>query len=99
MDKLIFCDDFVIPVDNLQWMQNKKDGNWNVAVSRGTDVKYFTLTNENFIKMKNDISELERKEKRIFELEQKVKLLQSHISLMPGGTEYLLAQQDFQNNV
>jgi hypothetical protein len=49
--------------------------------------------------MKNDISELERKEKRIFELEQKVKLLQSHISLMPGGTEYLLAQQDFQNNV
>jgi hypothetical protein len=39
MDKLIFCDDFVIPVDNLQWMQNKKDGNWNVAVSRGTDVK------------------------------------------------------------
>ena len=98
MNKLLFSDELVIPVDRLLWMQ-WKNGKWIIVISRGgSEIDSFTVTNDSFIQLKESVLQTDEKEKRIRELEEKVQLLQTHISLMPGGTEYLLAKQDFQNN-
>lgn len=99
MNKLLFSDELVIPVDKLLWMQ-WKNGGWQIVISRGgSDINSFTVTDETFLQLQESFLQSSDKEKRIRELEEKVKLLQTHISLMPGGTEYLVAKQDFQNNV
>lgn len=105
MDKLIFFDELVVPLDKLLWMQ-KKFGEWSIAVSTGSGVSRFEVTNESFANMKlryTQKEELEKqeeqKEQKIRELQDRVKLLQTHISLMPGGTEYLLASEDFSKNI
>ena len=99
MNKLIFCDELVIPVDKLLWME-WEDGRWRIVISIGdNDIKSFHVTHHLFMQLKESVLQTDEKEKRIRELEEKVQLLQTHISLMPGGTEYLLAKQDFQSNV
>ena len=98
MNKLLFSDELVIPLDKLLWME-WEDGRWRIVISRGdNDIKSFHVTDDAFIQLKESVLQTDEKEKRIRELEKKVQLLQTHISLMPGGTEYLLAKQDFQNN-
>ena len=98
MNKLLFSDELVIPVDRLLWMQWKNES-WQIVISRGgNEINSFIVTNDAFMQLKESVLQTDEKEKKIRELEEKVQLLQTHISLMPGGTEYLLAKQDFQNN-
>lgn len=101
-NKFIFFDELVIPIDNLLYMRKLNDDVWEVICSGTTDEKRtqrFVVSDISVMNLRKLTYRSEEKEKRICELEEKVKLLQTHISLMPGGTEYLLAEKDFHKNI
>lgn len=94
--QIFVCDEMMIPFQSVSIIKRDKNdytvGRWNPD---GKYCHWDPLSQEGFDQMKENILQQKKHEKKIKKLEQKIKELELHISLSPGGFEYLQAQKDF----
>ena len=98
MSKFIICDELIIPVKHMSVIKKSADGKGYIlgrCNPDGTFVTWDNITAESFNQIKVNILQTEKTERKIKKLEQKIKDLELHISLSPGGIEYLSLQKDF----
>lgn len=98
---LLVCDEMIIPLTCLATIE-KSEANKNYSVCRinpitGAVSTWKDLSEKGFNQMKeNLLKEVEYRDK-IRMLERKIKLLEQHIAIMPGGIEYLMVKDDFED--
>ena len=92
----LICDDLMIQTKYVSLIS--KNGTKYIVRQISADGKYansWDISKESYQELKDNLLKTQKYEKKIKKLEQKVKSLQNHISLMPGGSEFLMAQDDF----
>ena len=97
--EFLICDDIIIPAKNISLIFPTKDG-YNIARMNkdGTFADNRYLSPEGFQEIKNNLLKARTSEEKIRKLEKRIQTLEQHISLMPGGIEYLLVENDFEEN-
>jgi len=94
MSKFLICDELIIPVKHMSVIKKSADKKGYI-IGRcnpdGTFVTWDNITDKSFNQIKENILQAEK----IKKLEQKIRDLELHISLSPGGIEYLSLQKDF----
>ena len=99
MQKQFFiCDSLLIPIDNIIYIkEDSKENKYNIKVcdKTGKFTEWLAITPELFGQIKENLTLEKKYQKKIKKLEAKIKELELHISLSPGGREYIEAQQHF----
>ena len=95
---LLICKEAIIPVANLLYIEKCKYGGYVAVVGKNGATDTTNISNDAYNKIMESVLDRSKHEDEIKRLKKRIQLLEQHISLMPGGTEYLLIEQDFEQN-
>lgn len=98
-EKFLICDDIIIPIKTVLLIKKENEKNkYGIKLCNkesGTFVEWQYISASSFEQIKESMIAEKKYQKKIKKLEAKIKALELHISLSPGGYEYLKAQEDF----
>ena len=100
MDFLV-CDEMLIPSQCVSMIRRDDKGNFSVCrcYPDGKFANWEPLSKDGFKQIKENILLKEKNDKKIKKLEKTIKELELHISLSPGGFEYLQTQKNFNTRI
>jgi hypothetical protein len=94
---LMISKELTVPISRLYFIERQKDGKYQVGIVGTTDyITWKIISEQAYQEMLENIQHTTKHKEEINRLKKRIETLERHISLMPGGTEYLMVEQDFE---
>ena len=96
--RMLVSDEIIIPIKSLCYMYKQDASTYYAGIIMNESITWRVVSKGAYDQMMENMSGSVKYKQEIEILKHRIQLLEQYISLMPGGSEYLLAEQDFTQN-